>query len=403
MVVATAVCLLPVSACADGGTLLRQPIPERQLVLDSWTAQVSFTSEEKASMEIPGATGETDVFVVDTSGDPPLRFYVTPEERLRLLFDSNRDGEIQAGEVHESDDAYSFLDLEDFEIPYPVRESVPSLRVGFYAYTHEGGAGIYIHSVREWYRGKVRIDEKEYEACLFFRFPVPDPDICNEAVILDTDGDGLFNPFRDRWMAAEGIASFDNRLWVASTVFSGSSAEFAVEPYSGPLGRIRFTGKGVDRVHIWLTAKGVPALSSGKAAPVCLPAASESAYEIPPGFCRVDEVWLRPEKDSSVLYYCDPPVSGEIPGATANVVADGTASVAVGGPLTDSVMARRYGILSRFLVLDYQNCTNPAGFSFEAVVSSGPWAGFRTPEEGPPYEIHTAAGRLIDSGNFDYG
>jgi len=389
-------------AFADGGILTREPIPEKGQVLSSWVERGHPDFEQRATLSLPDSGEEVDVFVLRTDGDSPPFLYVSAEDATRVFSDLNGDGVIQADEIHEDPGESPGFQWEDFDLPYPARDSIGSVRVGMYGWIFDGACRVGTTTVKDWYRGKVRIDGKDYEASLVFRTPLPKSGIVNEVVILDTDGDGVFQPFLDQWVASEGIAYFNERLWTASTVFSGSEAELTIRPYTGPTGKIEFTGKGVNQVHVLASAEGVPGLPEGIAVPVRLPARDDAVYELPPGACSVFETWLEPEKVSEILYHGEVPDGGAMKGATAALVAGGTASMAIGGPLTSEI-ATYHERFSREFYLQHKGCTNPGGLTFYAVVRSGTDAGFTHPRPGPPYEVHTSDGRLVASGNLDYG
>jgi hypothetical protein len=125
-------------------------------------------------------------------------------------------------------------------------------------------------------------------------------------------------------------------------------------------------------------------------------------YELPPGFCTVFEAWLKPKNDSAVLYHGEVPDGVEVNSASARIAAGETAAIKAGGPLASSISTQS-GRFSREIFLKYGDSADAGGLIYQAVVASGANAGFSNASQGPPYEVHTADGRLIASGNFDYG
>jgi len=393
--------LVPTAVFADGGTLARFTIDSEQDRILAWASDDWLSSEERASMRL-GGSEEEDVFVFDPIADPPIRFLVTSSEPRAFYCDLNDDGTFQEEEIFRTRSTRWMRDFSAVRFPYRVREGVAPLSVDLYGYFDRGKCHLRVSSVNEAYRGRVRFAGTDYEARLVFISPFPARDLVNEIIILDTSGDGTFDSFADHWLAADGVLTFEGRLWTAATVFSGATAEVTIAPYAGSTGKLAITGEGIHRAHLRLEPRGVQGLSAGRAFPVCLPRRGEPVFELPPGACEAFEAWLDPGDASGVLYHFDGVGKDGAPGATAEIAAGESASMPLGGPLEDGAVPYVQP-LERNIRVEYVNCKNAAGIEYEAVKSTDPWPGRSSPENGPPYEVRTADGRLVASGTFDYG
>jgi hypothetical protein len=375
---------------ADGGTLHLSTVPWDQSN-PGWKIENATLNSGRAATIALGTYGAQDVHVFEPEEGPPIRILVTNSKPHRIACDVNGNG------IYEDDEIVTEHGrLESVRVPYPLRDTVPSVtavvNVMWYFRTWE----LTVERITNVYQGKITLRDREYPAQLVFRSAFPTGDVVNEAIILDSNGNGSFSPADDTWFSSEGIAYLEGSLWTVQTTFHNEKADVDLAPYSGPTGRLEIDGKGIHWLSVRKETGDETAEITKKAFDIRLPGKEGSTFALPPGDYEVAKVWLKPEKSRNVYYRS---TDMEKP-LEATVTAGATASIPAGGPLRGKVkLGPRF--LSRNVSFDYKGCGNDAGIEFESLIPTR--NALVQPNEPPSFEVVDAAGQVAASGSFDYG
>lgn len=396
--------LVPSPALGDGGMLEFGSIPATETLRPHWFADSpAWYSHEQATLTLDQGKPE-DVLVV---GDPEssLRMYVTQSTPYRLFCDLNGDNEPQPEEIYTATESRIFRNVA---VPRSLGDTPQRILVDIRAYIGSGYCSLSVNRISSCYAGTLSVAGREYPARLEFRSTFSVRDGSDRVVLLDGDRDGSFDPLFDPWFASNGFAYLDGALWTASTTFSGSQAEVTLEPYPGTRGKLKIEGEGIHRVHLSIDPEVTRFARGPYPRELCLPGTEDRTYSLPSRRCLVTDVWLHSPVDPELFYRLEA-ARGFALRHEADIVADSTVTLALGGPLTAKIGASvlRASLTGR-VQLDFKGCRNPSGLEFTPIrygTSEGEPedAWYDTRRNPPKFEIRDRRRNLVASGSFEYG
>lgn len=391
-------CVAAGDASADGGILelhTRRPPPGDILPWEGESEGRLLMTE--AVMRLDRETIE-DVFIYAGEGPSAIRFVVSQSKPRRLFCDLNGDGECQPDEVYMTSSGGGQDFFRDVRVPVRVRDATQTIVADFQHTSFWKIHTLSVSRIMNLFEGKLTVAGTQYPARLEFRSLFPQDGVVNETITLDVNSDGSFDPVYDASFSSEGVAYLNGSLWSVGTDYHSATAEVSLEPYAGPAGHLEVQGDGIEQVLLQREYREPVDATPEPRYQLSLPPRADRIYPLPPGDYRVSGVWLRNLEKPDPLYRLSALPFDQA--RQARVIAGGTGSIVLGGPLYEAVKARRKPIF-RSVHLDHQGWTNEAGFEFEEQQPRRLEA--LTPRTPPEYEILDSRGNRVAAGSFEYG
>ena len=384
-------------AGADGGVLTFQagaPSPTTSLVPDDY--QVS-TDSSPAEITLPGGHRVKGcLFSFDDGGG--WFVFIAGSARLRLYCDYNRVLVWQPGENYPNT-SFAVSRVQRYEHVRLPTDGTRELSLNLAGYSW----GSYYHlmsvAVEGVYSGRLSVDGREYDARLGSAFHRGGKGaVLLDAVVLDSNRDGAFDPLTDEWFPAEGTVPVLGRLWTVGVTFSPATAEVSLAAFDGPTGTLAITGTDFLRAYVGSPPR--PGVWGPQHPWFPIGGAADGRYPLPPGRYQLLAAWLNPassEKAFLSASWGTPPV--------ADVIVGGTASLRLGGPVSENLSLTRNYLLG-CVEVSSEGIRNQAGYLYERVFRSG--GGFASSPPGSRGAAGTCRvldpqGKVVGTGSFDYG
>lgn len=401
LVVLVLTSLLAACAVADGGILTFQPIlPAGDPPLLP-IENPNIIAARTATMRLDRNSTE-NVYVFNLQWpNNRVDLVLSKSEPYRLFCDLNGDRKAQASEITaaSSSDAYT-RKFENVPLPIPIENGSQTLHAAFTASVYSNlTARLQCDRIDSFYQGTLMIEGAEYPARLSLRSLEQSGNWRHSVIILDVNGDGVFNHFQDPWLNGSGTGLFGEHLWETETSINGATAEVALRSHQGPTGVVEWKGEAIYRAYLHVvstTDNNRYRLNDD----LCLPLGESRSTVLPEGQYRISKVWLRTGTSDQDFFQHSPQYYWGT-GPLLRVASDATATYQIGGPLSRVVRIGNVSTLLGFVQLDLEKCRNRAGLEFTPVKMGEVLVGEQAP--APSYEIWNSKDKVVSSGQFEYG
>ncbi len=399
----------PLCALGDGGrlTFSESISSSTQIVLPLRRSRLY--SSKQAAFQLDGDVPVPGYYITKDD-DALIQMFVSKENPNRLFSDLNRDAQCQSNELFtpvESVPPYNTYDSYLFDSARTLIQAgdcIVTIQIRAVVINYSDFVTLYIDRIYSHYKGSLQIDGKDYPAVLAFQSPSPTDKKNNEIIILDTNGDGIYDRNVDQWFSSQGFAYIDSAPWSVKTLFTQGEAQVTLEPYTGPVGTVKIEGEGVQRFTLSRRKEvdsEIPQHSIG------LKGEPGLSYMLPAGIYDVREAWLQSINQPGDIvfklhdeynnYGLDEYSSGFKAQYFKSVDPGETTVFHLGGPLKETIEANAPP-LSMEVNVEYRYFENKDGLIFDILKINDPAAEY--PYSNPPFFIADQNKRIIASNQF---
>lgn len=293
-------------ARGDGGVLRYQPALSEGDRVDWPSVDYYLSGSHKQSTLTLSDNQSVDVYIYSLRTDGKETYiYLTDSKPYRLIVDANGDGQIQDDEITLPEEDESGVWFKHVNIPDRIGNVLRPCLVNFHFDEFFSGGRThrqlrFTRESKSLYQGEIEIGDNLYQARLIPAYhSYRDKTV---VVLLDSNGDGEFDHFRDFWFCCNRPALIDGNLKNVETSFLDDKAEISITPYEEATGQATFKieGEEIHRLHVFLAR---PPTGNGSEPPpdsrMCIiPLGENPICTLPAGHYQIDQFWLKPENPS---------------------------------------------------------------------------------------------------------
>ena len=388
--------LYPALSFGDGGVLSLQTVsPEEKI--SPWAAQ-TFGARSSQRAEIRLADGvKEDVYQVSLDSLLPNHLFISSSQPCRLFNDLNGDKIYQPNEIYSSQqmpgsaNGYIFnnvklrMQLDELQFVIDTRILV---------YVDKKYAMLNSIDSQRFFMGDITVGSVKYPARLLIQYPFHDdmhPE-SNFFIVLDSNRDGIYDPFRDICVSPQGFAYINDTLWNIKCQFTASEIKVYLAPYKGPKGKLLLQQKTVQ--GLWLKNWSHNCI-------LYLPFREDATYTLPAEEYRIQKLWISAAKYSKLFYELLNPFYMDDTHQEKNItIKDSqTETVSVGDYIKQGLEVST-SFLS-FISLRFEETKDNSENRYLLIDEID--LGRVSPATLPLWQIRNSDNKVITSGHFEYG